>query len=59
MKTDETSIYWAHNPKVVGSSPTSATRKPQEIEAFFFSTKPVIERNKKASQKARLKISFG
>ena len=36
MKTDETNINWAHNPKVVGSSPTSATKLKATICGFFF-----------------------
>jgi GIY-YIG catalytic domain len=30
---------WAHNPKVIGSNPVPATKKPPKREAFFVSTK--------------------
>ena len=28
---------WAHNPKVAGSSPAPATKKPSNLKAFYFS----------------------
>ena len=38
---EQLAARWAHNPKVTGSSPVPATRKPSEkSEGFFFSHSP-------------------